>query len=137
MLQTLSYEPFWVCYRTKVVIIFRGNRIYMEVRHATKCEVLEAAPDIRKKQKTTTNMSLVFIRKIFWFIPIKISSLCFHSPNHNVENKIKSIITGTHHQEIGLDLPTKFVFLTEDWRSCEIRSKISLTRQGIYFPTFI
>ena len=97
----------------------------MEVWRATKGEVLEAAPDIRNEAKDYDEYDVgVYKEKLLvGHIPIEISSLCFHFLNQNVGNKIKAVITGKRHREIGLVVPAKLVFLTDDRRCAEVLEK--------------
>ena len=80
--------------------------VLLKVKYLKQLQILET--------KTMMNMLSVFKKKklLVEHIPIEISSLCFHFLNQNVGNKIKAVITGKRHREIGLVVPAKLVFLT-------------------------
>ena len=81
--------------------------------HKTFLQILET------KRKTMINIEK----------PIEISSLCFHFLNQNVGNKVKAVITGKRHREIGLVVPAKLVFLTDDRRCAEVLEKELIIRR--------
>ena len=49
-------------------------------------------------------------------------------------NKIDAVITGKRHREVGLVVPAKYIFQTEDKRCAEIVERELMKRKGL-FPT--
>ena len=54
------------------------------------------------------------------YVPIEISSLCYHFRHEFPGNKIDAVITGKRHREEGLIVPAKYIFEAEDKRCAEI-----------------
>ena len=70
---------------------------------------------LRLRQKNGFPIKSVYKEKLFvGHMLIEISSLCFHFLNHDKENKIKVVITGTRHRKIGLVVLAKFMLLADD-----------------------
>ena len=85
---------------------------------------------IEKKRKNMTNIPLDFTRKTSLLDPIEISSLCFHFINQDPENKIRAMISGKRQREIGLVVPAKIIFTTNNKRYSEVLEKELLKRKA-------
>ena len=70
---------------------------------------------IEKKQKNTMKYAVRVYKKdlLVGHIPIEFSSLCYHFINQDPGNKIKALITGKRHREIGHGRPSKAGLLNE------------------------
>ena len=91
MSRTIAGTPFTVCYKTEVISIIRGHRVYMEVWNAAIGEVLNAASDDREEAKEYDEYAVGDYKKdlLVGHIPIEFSSLCYHFINQDPGNKIK------------------------------------------------
>ena len=85
---------------------------------------------IEKKQRNTINKRDLLVGHI----PIEISSLCFHFINQDPGNKIKALITGKRQREIGLVVPAKLIFITNNKRFSEVLENELIKRKN-KFPT--
>ena len=136
MARSIPAIPFLVCYKTEVTSLIRGHHIYKEVWDAAIGDTLEAASDDREEAKEYDKYSVGFYKKdlLVGHIPMEISSLCFHFINQDPENKIRAMITGKRQREIGLVLPGKIIFTTNNKRYSEVLEKELLKRKA-KFPT--
>ena len=79
------------------------HNLCMNVWRANESKVLKATLDTRKEAKHSEKYSPGVYKENFLVGHILIlSRMCFRFLNHNIENKLKAAITGTHHREIGL-----------------------------------
>ena len=87
-----------------------------------KGEVLDTASDEREEAKEYDKHAVGFYKNdiLVGHIPIEISSLCYHFINQDPGNKIKAKTTGKRHREIGLVVPAKFIFTTENKRYSKV-----------------
>ena len=69
-----------------------------------------------------------------WTYTNRISSLCFHFINQDPGNKIKALITGKRQRQIGLVVPAKLIFTTNNKRFSEVLEKQLIKRKN-RFPT--
>ena len=136
MSRTIAGTPFTVCYKTEVISIIRGHHVYMEVWNVAIGEVLDAASDDREEAKEYNEYAVGVYKKdlLVGHIPIEFSSLCYHFINQDPGNKIKALITGKRHREIGLVVPAKLIFLTNNKRFSEVLENELLKRKNM-FPT--
>ena len=125
--RTIAGTPFTVCYKTEVISIIRGHYVYMEVWNAAIGEVLDAASD-------EYDVGVYKKDLLVGHIPIELSSLCYHFINQDPGNKIKALITGKRHREIGLVVPAKLVFLMNNKRFSEVLENELVKRKNM-FPT--
>ena len=136
MSRSIAGKQFIVCYKTEVTSIIRGHQVYKDVWDATIGEMLEAASDDREEAKEYDKyaVGLYKIDLLVGHIPIEISSLCFHFINQDPGNKIKALITGKRQREIGLVVPAKLIFITNNKRFSEVLGN-ELTKRKNKFPT--
>ena len=89
---------------------------------ATIGEMLEAASDDPEKAKEYDKYAVGLYKRdlLVGHIPIEISSLCFQFINQDPGNKIKALITGKHQRGIGLVIPAKLIFITNNKRFSEV-----------------
>ena len=130
MSRSIAGKQFTVCYKTKVTSINRGHHVYKEVWDATIGEMLEAAS--REYDKYAVGLCKRDL--LVGHIPIEISSLCFHFINQGPGNKRKALITGNRRREIGLVVPTKLIFITNNKRFSEVLENKLIKRKN-KFPT--
>ena len=118
MSRRIAGKQFTVCYKTEVTSIIRGHHVYKEVWDATIGVMLEAASDDREEAKEYDKYAVGLYKRdlLVEHIPIEISSLCFHFINQYPGNKMKALITGKRLQEIGLAVPAKLIFITNNKR---------------------
>ena len=78
--------------------------------------MLEAASDDREEAKEYNKYAVGLYKRdlLIGHIPIEISSLCFHFINQDPGNKIKALIIGKRQREIGLVIPAKLIFITNN-----------------------
>ena len=136
MARSIPASPFLFCYKTEVTSLIRGHHIYKEVWDTAIGDTLEAASDDREEAKEYDTYSVGFYKKdlLIGHIPIEISSLCFHFINQHPENKIRAMISGKRQREIGLIVPAKIIFTTNNKRYSEVLEKKQLKRKA-KFPT--
>ena len=135
MSRATPWKPFIVCYKTEVSCITRGHHVYKEVWDAVKGEVLDTASDEREEAKEYDKHAVGFYKNdiLVGHIPIEISSLCYHFINQDPGNKIKAKTTGKRHREIGLVVPAKFIFTTDNKRYSKVLEN-ELEKQKTIFP---
>ena len=89
---------------------------------------------IEKKQRNTImayDMLLVCTRNLFvGHMPIEISSLCFHFISQDPGNNIKALITGKRQWGIGLVVPAKLIFITNNKRFSEVLENELIKRKN-------
>ena len=136
MSRSIAGKPFTVCYKTEVTSIIRGHHVYKEVWDATIREMLKAASNDREEAKEYDEYAVGLYKKdlLVGHIPIEISSLCFYFINQDPENKIIARITGKRQREIGLVVPAKIIFITNNKRYSEVLEKEFIKRKD-KFPT--
>ena len=136
MSRSIARKQFTVCYKTEVTSIIRGHHVYKEVWDATIGEMLEAASDDREEAKEYDKYAVGLYKRdlLVGHIPIEISSLCFHFINQDPGNKIKALITRKRQREIGLVVPAKLIFITNNKRFSEV-SENELIKRKNKFPT--
>jgi len=136
MARSIPENPFLVSYKTEVTSLIRGHRIDKEVWDAAIGDTLEAASDDREEAKEYDKYSVGFYKKdlLVGHIPIENSSLCFHFINQDPENKIRAMISGKRQREIGLVVPAKIIFTTNDKRYSEALEKELLKFPAVNFP---
>ena len=122
MSKTIAGTPFIVCYQTELTSIIRGHYVYKEVWDAVIGEMLEAALDDQEEAKEYDKYPVGLYKKdiLSGHIPIEISSLCFHFINQDPGNKIKALRTGKRQGEIGLVVPAKLIFISNNKRFSEV-----------------
>ena len=78
--------------------------------------MLETASDDREEAKEYNKYAVGLYKRdlLIGHIPIEISSLCFHFINQDPGNKIKALIIGKRQREIGLVIPAKLIFITNN-----------------------
>ena len=67
-------------------------------------------------------------------VPIEISSLCYHFLKKSKTNNLNAVITGKRQREVGLVVPAKYSFETDDKKYAEILEKELVKRKEL-FPT--
>ena len=104
MSRIIAETPFTVYYQTKVTSFICVHYIYKEVWDVVIGEMLEAASYDREEAKQHNKYAVGLYKKDIFvgYIPIKISTLCFHFINPDPGNKIKALTTGKRQREIGL-----------------------------------
>ena len=130
--KSIAGKQLTVCYKTKVTSINRGHHVYKEVWDATIGEMLEAASDDREEAKEYNKYAVGLCKRdlLVEHIPIEISSLCFHFINQGPGNKIKALITGKRRREIGLVVPAKLIFITNNKRFSEVLENKLIKRKN-------
>ena len=98
--------------------------------------MLEATSDDREEAKEYDKYVVGLYKRdlLVGHIPIEISSLCFHFINQDPGNKIKALITGKREPEIGLVVPAKLIFITNNKRFSEVLENELIKRKN-KFPT--
>ena len=136
MSRTIAGTPFIVCYQTELTSIIRGHYVYKDVWDAVIGEMLEAALDDQEEAKEYDKYPVGLYKKHIFVghLPIKISILCFHFMNQDPENKIKAFTTGKRQREVGLVVPVKLNFMTNNKQFSEVLEKELLKRKN-KFPT--
>ena len=99
-------------------------------------EMLEAALDDREETKEYDKYAVGLYKKdiLVRHMPIEISSLCFRFINEDPRNKIKALTTGKRQREIGLVVPAKLIFITNNKRFSEVLEN-KLVKWKNKFPT--
>ena len=136
MSRTIAGTPLTVCYKTEVTSIIRGHHVYKEVWDAAIGEMLEAASIGREEAKEYDKYAVGLYKKdiLVRHIPIEISSLCFYFISQDPGNKIKALTTGKRQREIGLVVPAKLIFITNNKRFSEVLEN-ELVKRKNKFPT--
>ena len=124
MSRSIAGKQFTVCYKTEVTSIIRGHHVYKEVWDATigEMEYDKYAVGLYKRDLLVGH------------IPTEISSLCLHFINQDPGNKIKALISGKRQREIGLVVPAKLIFITNNKRFSEVLENKLIKRKN-KFPT--
>ena len=136
MSRTISGTSFTVCYKTEVTSIIGCHHFYKEVWDAAIGKMLEAALDDREEAKEYDKYAVGLYKKdiLAGHIPIEISSLGFHIISPDPGNKIKALTIGKRQREIGLVVPAKFIFITNNKRFSEVLEN-ELAKRKNKFPT--
>ena len=154
MSRSIAGKQFTACYKTEVTSIIRGHHVYKVVWDATIGEMLEAASDDREEAKEYDKYAVGLYKRdlLVGHIPMEISSLCFHFINQDPGDKIKALITGKRQREIGLVVPAKLIFITNNKRFSEVlenelikrknklpRVTLKFKKKGVYlkFPFYL
>ena len=136
MSRTIGGTPFTVCYKTEVTSIIHGHHVYKEEWDAAIGKMLEAASNDREKAKEFDKHAVGLYKKeiLVGHIPIEMSSFCFDFINQDPGNKIKALATGKRQREIGLVVPAKSIFMTNNKRFSEVLEN-ELVKRKNKFPT--
>ena len=135
-----GYFSFRVCHKTKLASVIRGHHVYMSVWSAAVVEKLFAAPDPREEVKEYDKFAVGLYKEendqklLVGHVPIEISSLCYHFLKKSKTNNLSAVITGKRQREVGLVVPAKYSFETDDKKCAEILEKELVKRKEL-FPT--
>ena len=118
MSKTIAGTPFTVCYKTKATSIIRVHHFYKEVWDVAIVEMLEAASDDLEDVKEYDKYAAGLDKKdiLAGHIPKEILIFFSNFINQDPGNKIKALTTGKRQRKIGLIVPTKLIFITNNKR---------------------
>ena len=125
MARIKGYFSFRVCHKTELASVIRGHHVYMSVWNAAVGEKLFAAPDPREEAREYGKfafglyMEENYQKLLFNNVPTEISSLCYHFLKNRKRNNLNAAITGKKHREVGLVVPAKYSFETDDKKFAE------------------
>ena len=119
MARVESYSDFALCYETELKSVVRGRHVYKSVQASTVGENLFTAPAKREEALSYDEFAISVYKDekcslLVGHLPIEISSLSYYFLKKSSENKIIVKITGKTEREIGLTVPTNFVYIIKD-----------------------
>ena len=116
-----------MCHKTESASVIRGHHVYMSVWGTAVGEKLFAAPDPSEEASREYDKFAVGLYKedndqklLVGHVPIEISSLCYHFLKKSKTNNLNAVITGKGQREVGLIVPAKYSFETDDKKCVEI-----------------
>ena len=140
MARVNGYFSFRVCHKTELASVIRGHHVYMSVWSAAVGEKLFAAPDPREEAREYDKFAVGLYKEendqnlLVSHVPIEISSLCYHFLKKSKTNNLNAVVTGKRQREVGLVVPAKYSFETDDKTCAEILEKELVKRKEL-FPT--
>ena len=135
MARVSGYLPFKVCHKTEVSSVIRGHHVYMSIWTSTVGEHLTTAPETREEAIQYDKFSIGVYKDadkeklLVGHLPAEISSLCYHFLAQNADNEINAEITGKRRREVGLVVPAKLSFETNNRKCAEILEEELLKRR--------
>ena len=144
MARVNGYFSFRVCHKTESASVIRGHHVCMSVWSAAVGEKLFAAPDPRDEAREYDKFAVGLYKEendqklLVGHVPIEISSLCYHFLKKSKTNTLNAVITGKRQREVelGLVVPVKYSFETDDKKCAEILEKELVKRKEL-FPTVV